>query len=112
MALNEKGHEVLDDTPVAMPVGFKRPQSMTDMIRQYVRTELSKQASEQGNETWEEADDFDVGDDYDPKSPWELTFDQEMAISQQKAMTQEKPAETSHSDVSESKPDSGAQGQE
>jgi hypothetical protein len=92
MALNENGHEILDDTPVSMPVGFKRPMSMTDMIRQYVKTEMSKQASDSGQESWEEADDFDIGDDYDPKSPWELTFDQEFVNNKIESMTEQKPA--------------------
>lgn len=79
MRFDENGHEVLDPTPVAIPVGFRRPPSLQEMIRQYVRRELSQQAAAEGHETFEEADDFDVGDDYDPRSPWELDFDQEHA---------------------------------
>jgi len=107
MALNENGHEILDDTPVAMPVGFKRPATMTEMIRQYVKTELSKQASDSGQESWEEADDFDIGDDYDPKSPWELTFDQEMALNKIESMTEQSTA--SPSGEAEPKPASGSE---
>ncbi len=35
---------------------------------------MSQLAQERGEETLEEADDFDVGDDFDPTSPWEEQF--------------------------------------
>lgn len=86
--LNEKGHEVLDPTPVAVPVHFKRPPTLQEQIRSMVRSEeLRRAASSQGMETFEEADDFAVGDDYDPRSPHELVFDPELGkeVSQEEA---------------------------
>lgn len=80
--LNEKGHEILDPEPVAMPVGFRVPESLTDQIRRFVKAELSLAASAQGHESFEEADDFDIEDDFhgnDPQSEWELNFDHETA---------------------------------
>lgn len=74
---DERGREILDDKPAALPVGFQRPPSLQDQIRSLVRNELSRRASDQGFETFEESDDFEVGDDFDPKSPWELRADQE-----------------------------------
>jgi len=79
MALNENGHEVLDDTPVAVPLRWNRPPSKLDEIRAHLKI-ISREQEQIGNETFEEADDFDVGDDYDPRSPWELTIDQELHI--------------------------------
>jgi hypothetical protein len=77
--LNEKGHEVLDDTPVAIPVRFQRPENLTDQIRRVIRQEMSRVADFAGMETFEEADDFNVPDDeYDPRSPHELSLDQEL----------------------------------
>lgn len=74
--LDENGHEVLDPTPVAPPVGFIQQPSMFEHIRNLVRTELSRRAADSGDlESFEEADDFDVGDDYDPTSPYEQQFD-------------------------------------
>jgi len=70
--LNEKGHEVLDSTPIARTVGFERPPSMQELIQRYVRTELSRQAAQAGAETFEEADDFDVDDDIELKSRYEV----------------------------------------
>lgn len=74
--LNERGHEVLDDTPVAIPMRAIRRPSTLDEIRQYIGI-VNREAEQQGQESFEEADDFDVGDDYDPHSPWELQQDQE-----------------------------------
>lgn len=88
--LNEKGHEVLDDTPIAVPLKIKA-RSQYDQIRQFIRQELSAQAQKVGVETFQEADDFDVGDDYDPRSPWELDFDQETADLNLGAFEQQHP---------------------
>lgn len=68
----ENGREILDPTPVARTVGFERPPSMQELIQRYVRTELSRQAGQAGEETFEEADDFDVDDDPELKSPYEV----------------------------------------
>lgn len=75
--LDERGHEILDDTPVAIPVRLTRPPTLTEQMRQVIRGELSRAAAAEGYETFEEADDFDVDDDFDPQSPWEMNFDQE-----------------------------------
>lgn len=41
-----------------------------------VRSErLAQEAAQAGYESFEEADDFEVGDDYDPSSPYETDFD-------------------------------------
>lgn len=76
---NEFGQEVPDQTPVNIPLKFRAPPTLQEQIRAMVRGELSQVAAQQGHETFEEADDFDVDDDYDPRSPWELDFDQEHA---------------------------------
>lgn len=74
--LNDKGQEVLDPTPVAIPVRALRRPSTLDEIRQYIGL-VNREAEQAGQETFEESDDFDVGDDYDPQSPWEQSVDQE-----------------------------------
>lgn len=74
--LTEDGQEILDPTPVAPPVGFVRQPSLAEQIRQMVRSEkLALEAEAAGFETFEEADDFNVGDDYDPRSPFEEHFE-------------------------------------
>lgn len=73
-------HETPDPRPMAVPVGFTAPPSLIEMIRTYVRRELSQNAVKHQAESFEEADDFDVPDDpVDPSSPWELNFDQAAA---------------------------------
>lgn len=73
--LNAKGQEVLDPTPMAPPVGYEKPVSMVELLRDRVRNEMSRIAEEQGLDSFEDADDFDVGDDFDPRSPHEMDFE-------------------------------------
>ena len=74
--LDELGRELLDPTPMAPPIGYKRQPSLVEQIRKMVRDErLAADLAASGVETFEEADDFDVQDDYDPKSPFEYNFD-------------------------------------
>lgn len=77
--LDENGHEVLDDTPMELPVGFKHPPSLEDRIKMLIRGHLSAHAASRGAETFEEADDFDVEEDpVDYSSPWETCFDPDL----------------------------------
>lgn len=72
---DEKGREILDPTPAALPVHWKKPPSLHDQIRKFIKSEVHAQAlGAMDLETFEEANDFDVGDDYDPQSPWEEQF--------------------------------------
>lgn len=63
MRFNEKGQELPDNTPVEMPAGHKRPESIQDMIRRLVRTDVSAAAERAGAESFEEANDFEVEED-------------------------------------------------
>lgn len=64
------------DLPIAPPLGYIKQPSITERIRDMVRSEHLRLAAESaGAETFEEANDFDVGDDYDPSSPYEEVFD-------------------------------------
>lgn len=92
MPLNERGHEVPDPKPMAVPIHFKRPPSLAEQIKKLVRNELSQQASNNGLESFEEGDDFAIGDDFDPLSPWELSADQE-AESRPSTVIPEVPAD-------------------
>lgn len=74
--LDAYGRELPDPTPMAPPVGYKKQPSLKDQIRQMVVGErLKAEAAAAGKETFEEADDFEVGDDYDPRSPYEEVFE-------------------------------------
>lgn len=71
-----KAGVVLDPTPIRMPSGFKRPETLMEQVRRLVRTQLSEDARNKGFETFEEANDFDIPDDpVDPSTPFEEFFD-------------------------------------
>jgi len=76
--LSKDGKEILDQTPVAIPVGITRPPTLQEQIQRLISNETIKaQLAAQGQETFDEADDFEVGEDYDPQSPYETIFDPE-----------------------------------
>lgn len=70
--LDENGHEIPDPRPMAIPSGLGRPETLEEQVRRLVR---SNAFTEPGQETFEEAEDFDVDDDFDPSTPYELQFD-------------------------------------
>lgn len=76
---NDKGEEIPDPNPVAVPVDFVRPVPLGERIRQLVRSEtLARELAAAGIETFDEADDFDVPDDIgERESPYEDNFDPE-----------------------------------
>lgn len=65
----EEGHEILNPTPIAPPLGYTPQLSLAEQIRQQVR--LQALAERMDPETEEEADDFDVDDDPPIPSRWE-----------------------------------------
>lgn len=83
--LTEDGKELLDPTPMAPPIGYRRQPSLAEQIREAVRSEALRQALEEGVETFEEADDFNVGDDFDPRTPYETEFDVPVSELQRRA---------------------------
>jgi hypothetical protein len=71
---DERGREVPDDRPVAVPAGWRAPESLPDMIRRFVQREISARAEAVGLETFEESDDFEVDDEApDPLSAYEVS---------------------------------------
>lgn len=72
---DEYGRELVDSRPMEPPVGYEPSPSIAEMIQRMVQSERIKaELAAAGEETFEEADDFDVGDDYDPSSPYEERF--------------------------------------
>lgn len=81
------GREYVDPQPVEWPVGVSVPESLEQKIARMVRTSVSIHASQHGAETFEEADDFDVGDPESlPESMHELDDDQERIMRDQEAV--------------------------
>lgn len=60
----QDGKLIPDPVPIAPPIGYKKQPTMVELIRDMVRGEnLRRLAEEQGAETLEQADDFEIGDD-------------------------------------------------
>lgn len=72
--LDEHGFEHPDPTPVEMPTRLRLPQRQVDRVRELVRRELSQRAQEEGFESFDEADDFEIEGE-DPISPYEEIFE-------------------------------------
>jgi len=74
--LDEKGREILDGRPMEPPVGYNPQPSLMEKIRKMVHdAQIQRDLAKAGAETFDEANDFDVGDDYDPSSPWEQYYE-------------------------------------
>lgn len=76
-SLNENGYELLDPKPMAVPIGFEKPEPIEAKMQRLIRDHMSRIAEENGYETFEDAEDFDIIDDdtWDPSSDWELHYD-------------------------------------
>ncbi|AZL82989.1 hypothetical protein [Apis mellifera associated microvirus 53] len=68
------GLEQMDPNPAAPNLRFKRQPSYFEQIRNQVKFELSQAAQDKGFETFDEANDFNIGDDFEPYSQHEETF--------------------------------------
>lgn len=60
---DKEGREICDSTPLEIPIGMRQPENVDEMIRRLIAGEMSRQAAEAGDETLEEANDFDVESD-------------------------------------------------
>ena len=80
--LNPDGSQILDPVPVAPPIGYKKTPSMVEIVRDMVRSEkLAQAAREAGQETFEEADDFDVPDEPElMRSPWDRDWETKQSV--------------------------------
>lgn len=61
-SLDEKGREVLDQTPRAIPVPFTRPEPIHLRLRRLVEQYHREMAEKDEYESFADADDFDVAD--------------------------------------------------
>lgn len=68
--------EIPDRTPMEVPLRFRRPLTLQEEIKRYVREEASQAAERAGLESWEESQDFEVDED-EPLTPHEMLDMQE-----------------------------------
>lgn len=100
--MSKDGGEVLDPKPRFVKTGIKKPESIQDQIKRMIRSErMAQAANKEGYESFEEADDFEVGDDYDPKTPWEEDFEGQFdQKATGKEFVEEKPIDKNNTDDS------------
>lgn len=64
MNFDDKGNELPDPTPIAVPAGFARPETLAQQMARLIRShEYQRRLSDAGAETFQEANDFDVDDE-------------------------------------------------
>lgn len=75
--LGKRAVELPDPTPLEPPLGYVRQDPLHVKIANMIRSEISRVAGDNGMETLDEADDFDVGDDWEQErsTPYEEVFD-------------------------------------
>lgn len=75
--IDELGREHPDPVPTEVPLHMKAAPQLDQLIKNFVRRELSAIADSQQYETFEEADDFDLAEDDfdDQQTPYEAVFD-------------------------------------
>ncbi len=91
--------EILDNTPVEMPVGFEEPESLADQMRRFIKDEVSA-ARDEDQGSFEDEDDFEDDDpvltDYeltDMQEVEEIVMDDENEEKEVQEVTKEEPQE-------------------
>lgn len=71
---NQAGQEMPDQTPIELPAGYRKPESLQDQIKRLIRVHMSIAADASGRETFEEANDFGPEEEFDdmPLTQYEL----------------------------------------
>lgn len=71
---NALGQEMPDQTPIELPAGYRKPESLQDQIKRLIRVHMSIAADATGRETFEEANDFGPEEEFDdmPLTQYEL----------------------------------------
>ena len=72
-SLDEFGREITDPNPRVQAI--RQPESQRDRIRRIVREEVSAAADDQGFETFEESQDFEIEDPWDASHLGESSYE-------------------------------------
>lgn len=64
-----------DPQPLAVPARMRKPERLQDTIARLVKRSVDDWAQQNGHETFEESEDFDVEDEVDPRSAYEEFYD-------------------------------------
>lgn len=107
MALKYEGHkEVLDPTPVELPIGYSHPQTIEEKIAQAIRQNDFNKMNNQ-LETFEEADDFECDDDQEFTSQYEMKEMQDEPLFRKRNPESDEPKKSEESSESDPKKSSG-----
>lgn len=63
LGFDSLGREIPDPTPLELSPGQARPETIQEMMQRLIRTHLSQAAQDAGEESFEEANDFDIEDE-------------------------------------------------
>lgn len=73
----DNGKEINNPKPVVLHTGIKRPPTLQEQIHRVLRGRLSREAEQQGYETLEESQDFDVeNEDTEPDTIYQVLEDE------------------------------------
>lgn len=76
LVLDPSTHEEHPDPqPLAIPARMRKPERLQDTIARLVKRSVDDWAMQNGHETFEESEDFDVEDEVDPRSAFEEFWD-------------------------------------
>lgn len=67
MKFSEDGRELPDSTPIEIPAGFRKPESLKEMIARMIQAHGLRREESDGEETFEEANDFDMEEEESPE---------------------------------------------
>jgi hypothetical protein len=100
--IDSNGKELIDPRPNQLLLDCPKPKPLDEVFAEIFR-KAEARAAEQGYETYEESEDFNIGDDYDPNSPYELDPDHE--YQQQGSFSPEIPTEPAKKKANNDEPE-------
>ena len=71
----EHRFEPVDVTPVEVPAYYKAPLTIKQELQRYVRYELSKQAQQEGFETFKEFEDYELEPEDEDEPEWASEYE-------------------------------------
>ncbi len=77
--LTDDGKEINDPRPTTLHTGLVKPLTLSEQVKRLMHQELSHQAIDQGHESEEEANDFDIESDPEVKGNYDLMEEEYIA---------------------------------
>lgn len=98
---DEFGRELVDETPMEVPLALRAPMSIEERIQRAIRIQASIEAAQRGLESFDEADDFSVDDDefQSEHEMSELQEEEPRPSARRKEVKRESRVEVDHSSV-------------